>query len=139
MQALQKSRPGVPEAAAAYLERAAASGSERCCGPQERASIKTSPTTGSPKEMCAHVEVTNAAGDPVGSFFAAGFRAWKAKMQKDLGAKVAIALEDTLIVDTPKLMFSLRPGSYKGVLVTKAPIPLSARRHLKDCDLWKAV
>ena len=89
--------------------------------------------------MGTHVEVTNAAGQIVGSFEAAGFRTWKTKMQRELGGKVAIALEDTVIVDSPKLMNRIPAGSYQGVLVTKTPIPLSARRHLKDCDLFTAV
>ena len=89
--------------------------------------------------MATHIEVTNAAGQIVGSFEAAGFRTWKTKMQRELGGKVAIVLEGTIIVDSPKLMNRIPTGSHQGVLVTKAPIPLKARRHLKDCDLWKAV
>ena len=89
--------------------------------------------------MGTHIEVTNAAGQTVGSFDAAGFRTWKTKMQRELGGKVAIVLEGAIIVDSPKLMNRIPTGSYQGVLVAKTPIPLSARRHLKDCDLFKAV
>ena len=94
----------------------------------------------SPIEMCAHVEVTSAAGETVAAFEPLGFRAWKAKMQKELGFKtVAVAIEDVLIIDTAQAAKSLPPGSYKGVLLTKAPIPPSARRELKDCDAWSAI
>ena len=41
----------------------------------------------SPIEMCAHVEVTSAAGETVAAFEPLGFRAWKAKMQTELGVK----------------------------------------------------
>ena len=90
--------------------------------------------------MCAHVEVTNAAGETVGAFESVGFGAWKAKMQKEFGVKqMAVAIQDVLIIDTARVAKSLPPGSYKGVLLTKAPIPPSARRELKDCDAWKAI
>ena len=90
--------------------------------------------------MCAHVEVTNVAGETVGAFEPVGFRAWKAKMQKEFGVNhIAVAIADVLIIDTAQAAKSLPPGSYKGVLLTKAPIPPSARRELKDCDAWKAI
>ena len=94
----------------------------------------------SPIEMCAHVEVTNAAGETVAAFEPLGFRAWKAKMQKELGVKqIAVVIEDVFIIDTAQAANRLPPGSYKGVLLTKAPIPPSARRELKDCDAWSAI
>lgn len=90
--------------------------------------------------MCSHVEVTNAAGETVGAFEPVGFRAWKAKMQKKLGVKqIAVVIEDVFIIDTAQAANRLPPRSYKGVLLTKAPIPPSARRELKDCDAWRAI
>ena len=94
----------------------------------------------SPIEMCAHVEVTNAAGETVAAVEPLGFRAWKAKMQKEIGVKqIAVAIQDVLIIDTARVAKGLPPGSYKGVLLTKAPIPPSARRALKDRDAWRAI
>ena len=87
-----------------------------------------------------HVEVRNNAGDSVGSFSgAAGFRAWRAKMQKSFGGKIAFAVEDRLIIDTPSLVSRLPPGSYVGVLLQRAPIPPQVRKQLSSCDLWKAI
>ena len=87
------------------------------------------------------VEVRNAAGDLIGSFSdAAGFRKWRAQMQKERGQnKIAVAINDQLIVDTPSLVSRLPPGSYEGVILQRAPIPPQARRQLSDCDLWKAL
>ena len=86
------------------------------------------------------VEVRNAAGDLIGSFSdAAGFRKWRAQMQKERGEKkIAACIADQLIIDSPSLMSRLPPGSYEAVLLTRAPIPPQARSHLVDCDLWKA-
>ena len=86
------------------------------------------------------VEVRNAAGDLIGSFSdAAGFRKWRAQMQKERGEKkIAACIADQLIIDSPSLMSRLPPGSYEAVLLKCAPIPPQARSHLVDCDLWKA-
>ena len=88
-----------------------------------------------------HVEVRNAAGDSVGSFSdSAGFRKWRVQMQKERGLnKLAVAIADQLIIDTPSLVSRLPPGSHEGVLLQRAPIPTQARRQLSDCDLWRAV
>ena len=86
------------------------------------------------------VEVRNAAGDLIGSFSdAAGFRKWRAQMQKERGEKkIAACIADQLIIDSPSLMSRLPPGSYEAMLLKCVPIPPQARRHLVDCDLWKA-
>ena len=86
------------------------------------------------------VEVRNAAGDLIGSFSdAAGFRKWRAQMQKERGEKkIAACIADQLIIDSPSLMSRLPPGSYEAMLLKCVPIPHQARRHLVDCDLWKA-
>ena len=52
--------------------------------------------------------------------------------------KIAACIADQLIIDSPSLMSRLPPGSYEAVLLKCAPIPPQARRHLVDCDLWKA-
>ena len=73
------------------------------------------------------VEVRNAAGDLIGSFSdAAGFRKWRAQMQKERGEKkIAVGIADQLIIDTPSLMSRLPPGSYEAVLLKRALTPSS--------------
>ncbi len=60
-------------------------------------------------------------------------------MQKELGGKIAFAIGEVLIVDTPSRMGLLPPGAYTATLVQKTTIPSSVRRQLKGHDLWKAL
>ncbi len=61
-------------------------------------------------------------------------------MQKERGLnKLAVAIADQLIIDTPALVSRLPPGSYEGVLLQRALIPKQVGRQLSGCDLWKAL
>ena len=76
-----------------------------------------------------HVSVRNAAGDSVGSFSnGTEFRRWRKRTQKEWGEhkKLAVAIADKLIVDTPTRVNALPRGTHEAALVQRAPIPAQA-------------
>ena len=88
----------------------------------------------------AQINVRNKAGETVGKFCdSASFSKWRARMQKQLGGKIGVAIADTIILDTAGLVNTLPPGRYDGVLLRKAPLPKEARKDLSNCDLWQAI
>ena len=85
------------------------------------------------------VEVRNAAGDLIGSFSdAAGFRKWRAQMQKERGEKkIAACIADQLIIDSPSLMSRLPPGelrSYATEVRAHTPSSKKASRGLRSLE-----
>ena len=92
-------------------------------------------------EAATRVSVQNRAGECVGTFCdGASFKKWRRQMQEQLGAKkVAVAIGDDVIIDTPDLVAALPGGAHEGALVQKWPIPPGARRKLSDCDVFKAI